>query len=325
MKVLHLSFHNGCQNDIQYICNKLNIELTSNVFHDGISIGNDQYNITHDKAENAWKLYKDFYEQFDCIITSDTAPISRVFLQNNWKKKLIIWICNRFDYSHQPCDNFPDKEYYDLINDVKNRDNIYIIGYTPFENVYANIYKKLSIGYEIIKPIGKIISYDFNSTIVNNKLQTFLIGPYHNDNIMMDLKKKIESLEINVYNGRYNGPLDLVEFAGIIHIPYAWSNLALFEAIQLDIIYLIPSLCFLKELSKEENFWYQDMQYFNDNIHLSEWYCSEHKDLFIYFDSWKDLKFKIDNTNFKLKKKFIKNHALYHENLMLLKWENILF
>ena len=53
----------------------------------------------------------------------------------------------------------------------------------------------------------------------------------------MDLKSKVESLGIKVFNGRYNGPKDLAEFFGVIHIPYAWSNLALFEAIQLGIIF----------------------------------------------------------------------------------------
>ena len=88
MKVLHLSFHNGCRNDIEYVCKELKLDLTFREFDDGMSVGNDKYNVTHEKAENAWKKYKNFYDKFDCIITSDTAPISRVFLQNNWKKKL---------------------------------------------------------------------------------------------------------------------------------------------------------------------------------------------------------------------------------------------
>ena len=45
----------------------------------------------------------------------------------------------------------PNKKYYDLINDCKNRDNVHIIGYTPFENYYANNIRKLSIGNEIIQ------------------------------------------------------------------------------------------------------------------------------------------------------------------------------
>jgi hypothetical protein len=321
LKILHISFHKGCQNDFEYISKKLNFKLTFMEYDDGISIGLDKYNITHEKALSSWNIHKDYYNSFDIIVTSDTAPISRVFLQNNFQKKLIIWICNRFDYANQPSIGFPDKEYYDLINDAKNRPNVSIIGYTPFENYYANNIKNLSIGNECIKPIGQIgeVYKDYISTIIENKDKTFIIGPYHNDNIMMNLREKVESLNIKVFNGRYHGPKDLAEFAGVIHIPYAWSNLAVFEGIQLGIIYFIPSLNFFKEISKFKNFWFQDIYAFN-KVELSEWYCEEFKEVFINFDSWDDLKNKIDNLDYVKQKELLKIIGIKHEKDMLEKW-----
>ena len=332
LNVLHISFHKGCQNDIEYISKKLNFNLTFMPYKDEGVKGNNIYNITHDRALNVWNKNKDYYNIFDVIITSDTTPISRVFLQNNFQKKLIIWICNRFDYAHHPEASkvgFPDQEYYDLINDAKNRDNVTIIGYTPFENYYANIIRKLDIGNECIKPIGKIgDTYNkYTSTIVENKENTFIIGPYHNDNLMMDLKDKVLSLGINVFNGRYNGPKDLSEFAGIIHIPYAWSNLALFEAIQMGVIYFIPSLTFLKQLihtdidklKHDVFFWSPPLR--EDVLHLSEWYCEDFKKIFVYFDSWKDLKYKIETLDFNKQKSILKEFGKKHEEEMLEKWK----
>jgi len=329
LKVLHISFHKGCQNDIEYISKKLNFNLTFMEYDDGISIGDEKYNISYEKALNSWNIHKDYYNSFDIIITSDTAPISRIFLQNNFEKKLIIWICNRFDYAHQPDAEkvgFPDKEYYDLINDVKNRNNVSIIGYTPFENYYVNNIKNLSIGNECIKPIGKIgeVYKNYISTIVENKDKTFIIGPYHNDNLMMNLKEKVESLDIKVFNGRYNGPKDLAEFAGVIHIPYAWSNLALFEAIQLQIPFFIPSLEFIKYLihtnenKKDSFFWSPPLR--EEVLYLSEWYCEEFKQVFIYFDSWIDLKNRVETLDFIKHKKLLKNIGIKHEKDMLEKW-----
>tara|TARA_B110000208_G_scaffold873_1_gene1086 strand:- start:3707 stop:4714 length:1008 start_codon:yes stop_codon:yes gene_type:complete len=333
MKVLHISFHKGCQNDIKYICKKLNFNLTFMNYDDGISKGNEKYNVTHEKAKKSWDLYKDYYNSFDIVITSDTAPISRIFLQNNFTKMLIIWICNRFDYAHKPVcykEGFPDKEYYDLIQDVKNRPNVKIIGYTHFELIYSNKIKKLSIGNEIIKPIGKISSvYDnYISTNLENKNKTFFIGPYRNDNIFMNLKNKVESLGIKVFNGRYNGPKDLAEFAGVIHIPYAWSNLAFFEGIQLEIPYFIPSLNFLKYLinnkfngRKGKFIWSPPFK--QNLLHVSEWYCEVFSSIFIYFDSWKDLKNKIDNFDSKKHKKLLREVGEKHEKDMLLRWIKI--
>ena len=66
----------------------------------------------------------------------------------------IISYCNRFDYSHGNCKEFPDKEYYNLFRNAKKLPNIYLIGYTAFENYYVNIIKNINIGNNIIKPYG---------------------------------------------------------------------------------------------------------------------------------------------------------------------------
>lgn len=332
LKVLHISFHKGCQNDLEYISKKLNFNLEFISYSDESIKGGDLYNITHERAENNWNKHKDYYNSFDIIITSDTAPLSRIFLQNNFQKKLIIWICNRFDYAHQPDAEkigFPDKEYYNLINDVKNRPNVSIIGYTPFETYYANNIRNLSIGNECIKPIGQIgeVYNNYTSTNVEDKKNTFIIGPYHNDNLMMDLKSKVQSLGIKVFNGRYNGPKDLAEFAGVIHIPYAWSNIALLEAIQSETIFFIPSLTFLKYFihtnidgeKKDSFFWSPPLR--EDVLYLSEWYCEDFKDVLIYFDSWDDLKNKIETLNFNEHKKILRLIGDKHEKETLKKWK----
>lgn len=124
IKVLHLTFHRGCECEINAIGKELNWDLTTwfipslePFFFDGYAKGNALYNIGHKRAEKIWNLHKDYFELFDVILTSDTAPLSRIFLQNGWKKPLIIWICNRIDYSDNAsldCE-FPDDEYYNLL------------------------------------------------------------------------------------------------------------------------------------------------------------------------------------------------------------------
>ncbi len=326
MKVLHISFHRGCQNDIQYVCDKLGIELSFMEFDDGVTTTCAKYNVGHKRAQDCWNKYSEYFNSFDAVITSDTAPISRVFLQNNFQKKLIIWVCNRFDYADLgslDCD-FPDKEYYNLIRSAKNRPNTVIIGYTPFENYYAKHIKNVDIGDLIIKPIGNIseVYKDFTPTIIDDKNKTFIIAPYHNENIFMNLKNKLDSLNIKTYNGRYSGPQDLAEFAGVIHIPYAWSNLALFEGLALGVIYFIPSKKFLLELFKQPNFWFQNANCIKQ-IDLCEWYCEDFRNVFIYFDSWQDLKNKINNLDYNKHKELLKQISIEHENKMLNKWKNI--
>jgi hypothetical protein len=263
-------------------------------------------------------------ESFDIVITSDTAPISRVFLQNDFKGKLIIWINNRFDYADRATNdcNFPDEDYYNLIRKAVNNENVKILGYTEFENYYCKNIKNIDIGNDVIKPIGHISNVYSNANLmkIENKNETFFVGPYHNDNIMINLMEKLKELNIPVYNGRFNGPCDLVEFRAVVHIPYAWSNYSLFEGIQLGIVYFIPSKDFLLRLKRDKNFFWSP-PYSDDNLELSEWYNDENKECFVYFRNWSDLKIKLYTTNYEKKREYLKEFGDKHKNKMLELWE----
>ena len=331
MRVLHISFHTGCHNDITFLIDELNknrtdkIKLSFMEFNDGTK---GKYNIGHERAEKYYNKHFEYFNTFNIIITSDTAPISRVFLQNNWDKKLIIWINNRFDYCDEATNdcNFPDIEYYNLIKDAVKKDNVKIIGYTEFENYYCKYIKNIDIGNNVIKPIGcnSYIYENLNITKVEDKGNKFFVGSYHNDNIMINLKEQLCKYEIPCYNGRFNGPKDLSEFKGVIHIPYAWSNYSLFEGIQNEIIYFIPSKEFLFELKKDKDFFWSP-PYKDSNLELSEWYNDDNKNCIIYFNSWDNLKIKIYTTNFKKKKQYLREFGDTHRKKMINLWKSILF
>jgi hypothetical protein len=332
MKILHISFHKGCINDINYICKHFGIECEilsqSHEFNTNKDIqslwesNNQHYNITHDRAKKYWDRYKDYFEQFDCIITSDTAPLSRIFLQNNWQKKLIIWICNRFDYTHReiPVD-FPDKEYYDLFRKATQMPNVYVIGYTKYENIYC---EKFGINVNnVIQPSGGI-SNVYNNLTKNSELNNKLfVVPYHNETKMMNLVEHIQNMKIDVAFGRYNGPIDLLNYKAIIHIPYAVSNLALFEIFQIGLVYFIPSFKFLLELFNTHKTPFFQIPLGNPEI--IEWYNPEFKDAFIYFDSWDDFKQKYESLDYAYHKQKVLELGKKHMNNVLSKWKNILY
>jgi len=318
MKILHISYHDGCIKNLNYVQQRLSLNMhVQKVFYN--------YNIGYDRALSIWEDYKDYYNSFDIIIVSDTCPLSRIFLQNNYKGKLIIQICNRFDYSDiatNDC-NFPDENYYNLISGATDNKNVKFFSYTQFEHEYARKYKNIELGQNILKPCGFVDECKVSLIPQHlDKSNIFFIPQYHNDSIFMNLSEKCNSLGIDNYQGRYNGPNDLIGFKGIIHIPYAWSNLALFENWSIGNIYLIPSKDFLIQLKKLPNFFWSP-PFDEELLNVSEWYCEENKNNFIYFNSWSDLS-NLVNNKFLIKDKketvldFIKNHnnktlALWHK------------
>jgi hypothetical protein len=142
----------------------------------------------------------------------------------------------------------------------------------------------------------------------------------------MNLSEHCKKSGINNYCGRYNGAMDLKDFKGIIHIPYAWSNLAFFENIHLGIPYFIPSLKFIKELKTHPNFFSLDTSYFlhRDHYQLAEWYSPEHSEVFTYFDSWSDLQEKIEIANYPELREKIKNYAKGYGEKMLDQWRLVM-
>lgn len=334
-KILHMSFHLGCVKDFEEVARELSLDVTSwyilaadlpRTHFDGESTGNHVYNITHERARKVWEKHKNYFDQFDAIITSDTAPLSRIFLQNGWSKPLIIWICNRFDYYDGASldGDFPDNEYYDLFRKAKHQSNVKIVGYTAYEHYYAQD-KGVDTGSFIIKPVGTIedtLRGDGKSFISEEVCQeeTLFVYPRMNEDEMRYTQDQCSRFNIPTYSGVYNGPQDLKKFKGILYFPYAWSNLALFENIQQGLVHFVPSEKFIKEQVGKE----VPIKYFTlSNFNLVEWYNQEYRDLFVYFDSWSELKEKMQTTDYDAMSKKLKEFGRQHRATMLGRWNKV--
>lgn len=347
MKILHISHHAGCIEDIKQVCATLGYDLET-------QHPNWSYNVDAGLATQIWETHKDYYNSFDCIITSDTAPLCRIFLQNNYNGKLIIWVCNRFDYADQGPHNihhFPDPAYYELFKEAaalchfdpgkgertagsgEISCSVKIFSYTKFEHEYA--LEKYGFTWnpdndpnKIIRPCCQV--KNINWFIRGDKAGFFFIPPYHNDgfdkqhHFKLDgktLQEHCKDLDITTYQGRYNGIQDLTFINGIIHIPYAWSNLALFENWAIGNPYLIPSKEFLLELSSKSNFFWSP-PFLKEYITSSEWYLPEHEHLFLYFDDWAHLQWLTRHPQLIAEKsKTVKEFAAQHQAKTLAQWK----
>lgn len=353
LKVLHFSFHNGCIKDFEAVGRELNLDLTSWYIYsadlprshfDGYTqSGNAVFNMSHERAEKVWEKHKDYFNQFDLIITSDTAPLSRIFLQNNWQKPLIIWICNRFDYFD--CGSydgkFPDKEYYELFRKATKMPNVKVIGYVAYEHFYA-AQKGIDTGWHTIKPLGALWDSTkdtlwhlnpgsdlWKSALENGKSyipenikkeDTLFIPPRLADHERDHLLKICDSLGIKAYCGPHNGPYDIQDFKGILHFPYAWSNISLFENLQMGLPHFVPSIKFLHELSRGGG----SYRIFTlNNLEYCEWYCPENNEVITYFDSWEDLKHKVQTMDYSKMREKIRAFGKKHKETMLARWNEV--
>lgn len=323
MKLLHMTFHKGCELEFDYVFGKLlGHEIQTMRFDDGETKGNDIYSVTQERAQKCWDRYKEFFNTFDGILITDTCPISRPFLQNNWSKLLIIWVTNRFDYSVEG-----DEKFYNLLRDIPNRKNVYSMGNTRIENVYSKYIKNVDIGDRIIKIMGKnIISEGLYKKHKKDDKPIFFVPAYQNETKFMNLSAKLNEMGIQNNNGeRFKNHIsELLDYKAIICLPYAWCTITFFEVMQLGIIYFVPSIPFLLRLLENHEYWFQPPYIRNEEIlKLAEWYCDEHKDLLVYFDSWEDLATKVKITDYEAQTAKILAYSRLHSEKVLVQWREI--
>lgn len=299
-KVLHLSHHYGCMKDHQYVCNELGLDLTNKLSIWNQIIERDHYVISKDYANAVWEAEKDYFNTFDYVITSDTAPLSRIFLQNinEFKGQLIVWVCNRFNYDMQG-----DSDYHSLFSQAVGMDNVRVIPYTEFERVWAkhfgvNIIEEVvrPIGYSIDAPLSeeedlKLIGFggDYGDELKGGDV---LVSRYHNDTIFQDTVKLFDSYDLVADVCKYRGYSGLVELAKKYQVyfilPEQYSKLAAFEMMGIGLPVILPSEDFIFKLSRQSNYWFGSGLY-KDTVSICEWY-NEYFDKFaIYIDDFSEI------------------------------------
>jgi hypothetical protein len=314
MRILNLT-HSPCWFDdhFQY--------LLAQTGHTGETSYRSEGNFNADKANRMWKEYESYFNSFDAILVSHLSTWCRPFLQNNWKKPLFIWFFFRFDH-----DIDDTSAYYDLLRDARNhRQNVKIFAATEYDRQYAqNRLGEFPI--EIVHPL--ICINNENKTKIPCGEDTFFLLGKHNESLFVN---RLNELGIPTYRHNWEASVpDLRGVRGIIHIPYVYATRSLIENLALENVYFLPSQSFLRTLRRADNFFWDGGMIGESlgDFSLAEWYNEEHKNLFVYFNSFEDLKQISDSPHLKSlieeKKRNIREFNQRYNEEALRKWKDIL-
>jgi len=325
MKALHLTSHVGTIKNIQNVFNYLNIsdKLVTQ------KSCNDSYYMNETTANKIWDYYSDKLDEFSILIFTDTSMVARPFLQNINKHNclIIIYVTNRFDWGIW---GFEDKAYYKLYSEMSRNNRVIFCADNNYDQYYAKT-KNINFMYESAINLTPITS---KNIILYNKNKFFI---YNRGTKIENYKKNLIDLNINYdlfgegFNS-YNNIQHICEYKGFIHLPYQTNIQSLWENLGYFIIYFIPSKIFIQELITKTSWYYweeknKSYDLLIKSIELSEWYNINNKDIFEYFESWDDLKYKIENMNDEYIiqkkqtiKKFIENNNMQN----IEKWKNII-
>lgn len=294
-RVLHLSHHYGCLKDHQFICNSLKLELESCFSLWNTILPQGCFSMSESLANQIWNKHKEYFQKFDYIITSDTAPLSRIILQNidQFSGQLNIWVCNRFDYNLEN-----DSSYYDIIKFASTHRKVKIIPYTEFERVWMSRFG-IETDQETIRPIGlnidiplseietDEIGYGDDKRINLDQSGDVLISRYHNDNHFQNSKQLCQSFGLTSHHAKYRGIKELKKlvnnYSCFLVFPDQYSKLTAFELMQLSMPVILPSEELLLTLSTKSNYFFGSGV--NDQtVKYCEWYNEYYKQFAVYFE-----------------------------------------
>jgi hypothetical protein len=332
LKVLHVCFHDGCIHEIEGVAKALSLDLTSwnafklppYSFDPAENGGYILYQMDKNRANRIWEKNKDYFNQFDAILTSDTTPLSRIFIQNDWNKPLIVWVSNRFDWYPTYFQN----DYYDLLNDAsKNKKNVFFVNSSPFEMFYAK-QKQVDLGNCVIAACAanlppsnflQPVDLDRNSKIFVHKRTQEVQSPHCN------ISEVLKKYDIPAYCDRYETLEELQAFKGVLYLPYQWYVISLFETLKLGLPTFVPTERFLLEMINGKKYVFESPELATvANLQTySEWYNPEIKKVLIYFDSWEDLKKKVAETDYQSARRKSWEFGQNHEKVMIQRWKEV--
>lgn len=338
-KVLHLTFHEGSKSEVEELAKIFDFDLDSwqilqlpERSFDGISRNSHCYIMTEKRAADIYQKHKDTFASYDLIITSDIAPLCRIFLQHNWQKPLLVWVNNRFDFSIHRSAPFPDQKYLEMFQQAKDQENVEIIGYTPYEKVHAQTHRNITSIKSTIRPTGICTQQSqYQETQTTFRASKVFFRNYINER-KIQLGRLLSRVGIPNYTGSFAGSKDIARFKAMVHIPCVMSNYFLYENLSLGVVHFIPTKRFYKQMymNKQVTFfdWTNPMRR-NDNIPIEEifahceWYNDEYKDLFVFFDNFQELASLVKKTDYAKMKEIIMKKYHVHKKKTLSQWDKV--
>lgn len=323
-KILHLTFHYGTANDLNYIFNKLGYEITLLLTTDL------PYTISEQLAQQLWEENKEYFQSFDIIITSDTAGLSYPFLLhlNELKPKLIIWICNRFNISMEN-----EYGFLQLFKAAVQHPKVSIIPYTQYEVIWCKNFG-IQLNNDVIHCLGRhevpyisepnVMARCFRPIDTSFRFRdvkdSVFVQDYHNNHKLYDFLK---SQNVSVSFGKYMDINEIKDYKAVVSFPDAFSKIFQMEAIQHGIILLLPSLKCLKQLIKDPYYTFTSKQYITEDLlNICEYF--NYPDCFVFFDSIDELPQIIERIDVAKIKKILKDtREIIHDDI-LEKWVTVL-
>jgi hypothetical protein len=297
LKILFVNFHAGVENEVKAVVTKAIEPYNITVEFTQIrGVGEDvEYLVTDEAATAYYPHHPDHCDvnKYDLIIGGDVATYSRPYLHAHCKTNILLYITNRFDF-----DIRGEAKYAALVSGASRWPNVRLLVNNLYEPYYAFKLRHVKFHVYAYAPSTGSISPTAQSMIGESEVDWSKVGKEElvivdraQQHFLIDLCKEKNVPPPLLISNHYGGPLSL---AGrfLVHIPYQVNTMAMFENMNMGVVYLLPSLRLYHEWNSigQFNMDDQELQWTQEELSTYvDWWRPDLSRFFFYFDNLSEL------------------------------------
>jgi len=315
-QVLYVSRHDGTISNFSEVAKFLNLNVT--ILKPSYGYTEKPSCYVEDKCES---FVESMCSKYNYIVISDIIPDSYIYITNVCKSKIILEITNRFNLCIPSKDK---KEYHEMFsNAISENDNLVVVENNPYEIFHACLNNVFIKNYYLIRPIGYAPQYLLQNVSKKTHNEIAIISRFHQDRIIAIPRLKRLHIKFTELEKDYGGPLVLASYKAVIFFPYQVSIMKMMENFRYGVATILPSEKLFTKLCKKRKYHFPEKSILkipNGVSNYIEFYNKEFKDLFVYFDKWRDLPKIIRKTDFNKVKIKSKEFMIKYEKKQLNLW-----
>ena len=234
----------------------------------------------------------------DIVVISNMSQLRQMVSQQDSFKQMVLWVRGR-------C---ADDEY-ELIRDVASRENVRVVVCTPYEKEYMK-HKEIDFDRAVViwpQSTSPSVFTDRNSLFLPSGLQ---------ESYFRRVMVACAAQGIRIRDEAHRGTAYCAASEGMLCFPGIMPDHLVFEHLQQGIVQFVPTIRFLKRF----RFVSHDSA---KTIHMSEWYSPEYADFIQYFNSWNDLKTKMQEVDYAAVAKKMEQLGLEERNDAAASWKEL--
>ncbi|OUM67863.1 hypothetical protein PIROE2DRAFT_58462 [Piromyces sp. E2] len=322
-EILYISRYQDAVNNMKYIMDKLGYEV---------------YNLVPWYAPNkrpecfdnraCSTMFTAICRKYKYIIVNDIVSDGYGYINSACSSKIIFELNNRYDVyiPQEEKEEFNVKFGTSLVNEKKD---ISIVLQNSYENYYA-CKKGIYIPYY----------YNIGTTGYYNELSYDIIQSVEKEDIIAVVEEtsqdsliaKVELLKrdvpVEIVPWKNCNPRTLAKYKAQLILPSHVTSRKIMENFKHGIVMMIPSEAFFREMVRETN------QYSFDSPNIikmdeglekyTDWYNDDMEDLFVFFNSWDDIRGLLHSVNFDKVRTKAKEFADKQELKVIEQWREIM-